>query len=70
MRYYLQETTSSRWQQLGRKILAGVILAGFLVLVVSLFIFFFSVFAAVVGALVLIGLLAILINSFHRPRER
>jgi hypothetical protein len=72
MRYYLNEVPGAggeaRWTALARKIVAGAIAVAMLAVIVVLFIFFFSVITAIVGAVILVGLLALLINSFHRPR--
>ena len=71
MRYYLDLVPNpgeSRWRQLGRKLLAGVIMVGVAALAVCLLIFFFSVFAAIVGTAIIVGLLAVLANSFRHPR--
>ena len=71
MRYYLDMIPApeeGRWRQLGRKVLAVAVLLAALALTVCLVIFFFSVFAAIAATVVIVGLLALLINSFRHPR--
>jgi hypothetical protein len=66
MRYYVNDSSGVR-PTLGAKVLAVLILAACLALFVTLFIIFSYVFLAVAGALILLGLLALLVSGFRRP---
>jgi len=61
MRYLIEYTESgppvSRWQRFWQRLAAWLILAGFVGLVVVLTVFFFSIVAAIVSALLIIGAL-------------
>ncbi len=59
MRYLIEYTErnvpTSRWQRFCQRLAAWLILAAFLALVVVLAVFFFSLVAAIVGALLVVG---------------
>lgn len=59
MRYLIEYTErsvpASRWQRFWQRLAAWLILAGFSALVVILAVFFFSLVAAIVGALLIVG---------------